>query len=367
MKKWWIAACCLFVLLTARGGAQAVSAAGAVVLDADTGQVLFQSGADTQLPMASTTKIMTAILALEMLDPAQEVQVKPEYTGIEGSSMYLKAGETVTVEELLYGLMLSSGNDAAVALACESAGSEEAFVAEMNRKAQQLGLTQTSFETPNGLDGPNHHTTAHELARLTAYALHNETFRQIVSTRSITFGERYMSNHNKLLRQYEGCIGVKTGYTQKSGRCLVSAAERNGRTLVAVTLNDPNDWADHREMLDAAFAQYEEVTLWEAGAVLRAIPVISGVQDQAEIVTAQPCRLFLTKEEQSQLRSSIFGEKFAYAPVTAGEEYGKIKILLGDWPIAEQPVVWRQSVAVVTPAPAPSLWERLLDVLRVRG
>ena len=248
---------CVLALLLVLPRAGAVSARGAVVIDADTGETLFEQNADSRLPMASTTKIMTALVALGEGDLDRVYIVKPEYAAVEGSSMYLKAGETLSLRDTLYGLMLASGNDAAVAIAGECGGMT-AFVGKMNAKAAELGLMDTHFDNPNGLPSDTHYTTAHELAKITAAALKDPVFRQIVSTKSCTVSGHALSNHNRLLSMYDGAIGVKTGYTRAAGRCLVSAAERNGRTIIAVTLNDPNDWNDHMEMLDAGFAQYSD-------------------------------------------------------------------------------------------------------------
>ena len=176
--------------------------------------------------MASTTKIMTALCAIEQGDLDRVYTVKPEYTQAEGSSMYLKPGEKLTIRDTLYGLMLMSGNDAALAIAGECGGQEQ-FVGKMNDKAAELGLIHTHFENPNGLDGETHHTTAQELAQLTAEALKNPDFREIVGTWSTNRAGRVMTNHNKMLKLYDGAIGVKTGFTKKCGRCLVSAVERN--------------------------------------------------------------------------------------------------------------------------------------------
>lgn len=236
---------CVLALLLVLPRAGAVSARAAVVIDADTGKTLFEQNADSRLPMASTTKIMTALVALGEGDLDRVYTVKPEYAAVEGSSMYLKAGETLSLQDTLYGLMLASGNDAAVAIAGECGGMT-AFVGKMNAKAAELGLTDTHFDNPNGLPSDTHYTTAHELAKITAAALKDPVFRQIVSTKSCTVSGHALSNHNRLLSMYDGAIGVKTGFTRAAGRCLVSAAERSGRTIIAVTLNDPNDWNDHR-------------------------------------------------------------------------------------------------------------------------
>jgi len=228
-----------------------------MVMDADTLGVLYEKNADKRSLIASTTKIMTALVVLEHLPTDRAFAIPPEATGIEGSSMYLRAGESLTVEALLYGLMLHSGNDAAVALALLCAGSMQEFVNLMNLKAQKLGLKDTHFENPNGLDAQEHYSTARDLAKLTAYALQNDEFCRIVGTKTKTIGDRCLKNHNRLLWMCDGCIGVKTGYTKAAGRVLVSAARRNGRTLIVVTIRDGNDWQDHMRLYDEAFQRFE--------------------------------------------------------------------------------------------------------------
>ena len=342
-------------LLLPRAGA--VSAQSAVVLDGLTGECLYAKNADVQLPMASTTKIMTAITAIEMGDLDRVYPVKKEYTLVEGSSMYLHEGETITLRDTLYGLMLMSGNDAALAVAGECGG-QEAFVAAMNEKARELGLPHTHFENPNGLDGENHHTTARELARLTAYAMQNETFREIVSTARYEAGGRTMVNHNKLLRMYEDAVGVKTGFTKRAGRCLVSAAERDGRRLIAVTLNAPDDWNDHIEMLDTAFAQYASCTLAEAGESLCTVPVQSGWLRGVELVADETVTLSLTAAERERLQTVRRGRRFLYAPVEEGAPCGELIWLLDGKELARVDLT---TAAQVEQLPeTSSFWARLL-------
>ena len=245
------ALCLIFCITPAVAEALEVSATAAVLMDADMGQVLYEKNGDRQMLIASTTKIMTALVVLEHAAPDDVITVTPDHMA-EGSSMYLKAGETVRVEELLYGLLLCSGNDAALALT-ECAGGLTPFVALMNEKAAALGMAHTSFANPNGLDADGHYSTARDMAVLAAAAMENPTFRRICSSRSVTIGQRTMENHNRLLRQVEGCVGLKTGYTRAAGRTLVSCTERDGCRLVAVTLQDGNDWADHAALYDYGF------------------------------------------------------------------------------------------------------------------
>lgn len=227
------------------------SATAAILMDGDTGEVLYEKNPDRRMLIASTTKLMTTLVVLERGGLGDVVTVTQQHIA-EGSSMYLKPGDRVTVEELLYGLLLCSGNDAALALA-DHCGGLERFVAEMNRKAAELGMTGTSFANPNGLDQEGHYSTARDMARLAACAVKNETLVRLCSTRSVTVGGRTMTNHNRLLRSIDGCIGLKTGYTRAAGRTLVSCVRRNGRTLVAVTLQDGNDWADHAALYEFGF------------------------------------------------------------------------------------------------------------------
>lgn len=229
------------------------SAGAAVLMDADTGEVLYEHRADERRLIASTTKIMTALVALDCARLRDTVEVTAEHM-VEGSSMYLEPGETVTVEELLYGLLLCSGNDAALCLA-DHCGGLNAFVERMNEKARALGMVNTSFENPNGLDGENHYSTARDMAILAAYAVNDPAFVRFCSSTSVSLGSRTMSNHNKLLKTLPGCIGLKTGYTKAAGRTLVSCCVRDGRRLVAVTLNDGNDWADHAALYEWGFGE----------------------------------------------------------------------------------------------------------------
>ncbi len=235
------------------------TASSAVIIDGKSGAVLFEKNALSRLPMASTTKIMTALAVITHADLDAVVTVSRKAAHTEGSSIYLKEGEQISVTDLLYGLMLESGNDAAVALAEGCFGSEEKCVEAMNALCKSYGLIDTNFDNVHGLDSSTHYTTSYELARITAIALKNETFCKITSTKNYTTSgetQRFFSNHHRLLRTYDGCIGVKTGYTSLSGRCLVTAAQRDTELYIAVTLNDRNDWQDHREMLDFAFENY---------------------------------------------------------------------------------------------------------------
>lgn len=255
----------LACLLTGRVKAVEVSASAAVLMDMDSGRVLYERNAGARMLIASTTKIMTALVAIRDGNLSDTVKVSREAAYTEGSSMYLKEGEELTLETLLYGLLLCSGNDAAVAVAEHVGGSVEGFVERMNDTALSLGMEDSSFANPNGLDDEAHYSTAHDMALLARAAMENETLVRIASTRTVSIAGRTMTNHNKLLSYVDGCLGLKTGYTRAAGRTLVSCAERNGQRLIAVTLQDGNDWADHQSLYDYGFSTYPAKRMAQLG------------------------------------------------------------------------------------------------------
>lgn len=309
----------------------AVSAGCGVVLDADTGELLWSRHPDTPGLIASTTKIMTAYLACRAGELERVVSVPAEAVGVEGSSLYLRAGERLTREELLLGTMLQSGNDAALALAIDTAGSEAAFVARMNAAACALGLQNTHYANPHGLDSEGNYSSARDLALLTARALEDPDFRRVAATRSaVVAGDRVLTNHNKLLWRCPGCIGVKTGYTRAAGRLLVSAAEREGRTLICVTINDPDDWKDHMALLDWAFGQYELRSVAAVGRPLMTAPGGSPLLAQAELT------LRLRPGEEPRL---VFQPGFS-SDLLPGADAGTVRVYLHGKQIAEIPVTW---------------------------
>ena len=304
-----------------------VSAKAAVLIDADTGRVMFEKNAEIRLPMASTTKIMTAIVALEHGDPDDTVTVTKGSVGVEGSSIYLEAEEKLSLRELLYALLLASANDAATAIALHISGSVEAFASLMNKKAELLGLKNTHFKNPHGLDAEGHFTTAYDLAKITAAALKNKTFAEIVSTYNYNIsgkdgGRRYLVNHNKLLRGYEGCIGVKTGYTKADGRCLVSAARRDGMTLIAVTLSAPDDWRDHKAMLDYGFLHYESVKLCQQRESVISLPDVSKAGNEIECVAKTG--IVLTLPRGGEITQVIECPRFFWNTPKKGETVGRV-------------------------------------------
>lgn len=258
--------CCLSSF-SVKATAISTSAKSAILINADTLSVLYSQNADCRLSMASTTKIMTGLLLAEENTPEKTIKTTKEMVYVEGTNMGLKVGDNVTYQALLYGLLLLSGNDAANTVALSLSPDFVSFASLMNRRAQKIGMKNTNFVTPSGLDNENHYTTAYDMALLTATALKNELFSKTVSTKEITIdidgqgNKRTFSNHNKLLRIYDGAIGVKTGFTKKSGRCLVSAAQRDGVTLIVVTLNDPDDWDDHQDLFDYGFSKSQAIEI----------------------------------------------------------------------------------------------------------
>ena len=267
------AAMTLYFCIPAVAEAVEVSATACVLMDADTGQVLYEKEPHRRMRIASTTKLMTALVALEQGGLEREITVTAAHMA-EGSSMYLRPGERLTTEELLYGLLLCSGNDAALAVT-ECAGGAAPFVEKMNEKAAALGMADTHFANPNGLDDEAHYSTAYDMALLGCAAVNEPTLRRMASTRTAVVGDRTLTNHNKLLARLEGCVGLKTGYTKAAGRTLVSCAERDGRRLVAVTLRDGDDWNDHETLYDWGFCLTAiQETL--RGRLLRALENVRG-------------------------------------------------------------------------------------------
>lgn len=306
----------------------AVSAKACVVMEATTREVFFAQNEAEQLPMASTTKIMTTLLCLESGDLDTPFRVDDNAIQVEGSSMGLVKGDIVTKRALCYGMMLPSGNDAAGATAVKLAGSYEAFAEQMNQRAEQIGLQHTHFVTPSGLHDEQHYSTAYDMAMLTAVALQNADFREICgqTTAKVSFGnppyERWLKNTNKLLTQCEGVIGVKTGFTDEAGRCLVSACTRNDITLICVTLNDPNDWQTHSNLYDAIFPtlQTKTVSLPEN----LQIPVVGGTAEQVALQT-EGTVTYGSNGTVCDIQFSVRTKPFLFAPVLP-EQYGGVLV-----------------------------------------
>ena len=314
-----------------------ISAKSAVVINGLTREVIYSKDKDKQLSMASTTKIMTSLLLIEsgLLD--KEYTVTKDAI-VEGSSIGLKAGDVISGRNLLAGMMLESGNDAATASAIWISGSVNAFADKMNQKAKEIGMQNTNFVTPSGLDSNEHYSTAYDMAILAAKALESKEFREISSTVSMsaTYGTPPQShnfyNHNKLLTEYDGALGVKTGYTKKSGRCLVSAAQRDGKLIIVVTLSDPNDWQDHKALLDYGMSEVECCDITYKGGELETAVVGS---DISLVSLAVPKRVAgLCEQEKEYVSYKIETQSFIYAPTVAGQPAGKIHYYYKDTLIA---------------------------------
>ncbi len=322
--------------------AVSTSAQSAILIEQSSGRVLYESNADEERLIASITKIMTALAAIEHGDLGKTYKVT-SHDMAEGSSMYLQVGEELTLEELLYGLLLVSGNDAALAVAHCVSGEVEAFVALMNETAHSLGMTHSSFANPNGLDAEGHYSSARDMARLTAYALENETFRRIVSTEFVTIGERYLKNHNKLLSLCEGCIGVKTGFTKAAGRTLVTAAQRDGMTLICVTLKDGDDWNDHMALFDFGFDAYRMETPVTAGKKLAQTLVYGGEKSGVRLAAERDLAFPVTDGEK--LTVKVVAPTSVAAPIAVGQILGTVCAFLDGKEVASVNLVAMESVA----------------------
>lgn len=314
-------------------GAPDISSRGAVVIEQTSGKVLWGKNAHERLPMASTTKIMTALVAIENSSLDEIVTVPSEAYGTEGSSMYLALGEKVSMKDLLYGLMLSSGNDAAVAIAVHVGKSVEGFVNMMNERARGLGLVNTHFVTPNGLHDDEHYTTAYELALVAREAMNNETFREIVSTvyYSTETGNsvRYLKNKNKLLWQYEGATGIKTGYTKAAGKCLVFSADKGGMETVGVVLNSGNIFVDSANMLNHAHENYQMQTFASRGDVLARVRVSGSGKKLLALTVNEDIILPVCSYQDSRYETRVLLDTGVSAPIYTGDVLGYVELYDG--------------------------------------
>ena len=336
------AAAILAAVLLYPSSAAAISADKAILVDAQTGRILYQRRIDERSLIASTTKIMTGLIVCQQCNVLDRLQIPQEAVGVEGSSMYLQAGEVLTVQELLYGLMLSSGNDAAMALAIYCGGTVEGFAQLMNDKARFLGLKNTHFVNPHGLDAPDHYSTARDLAILAAYAMQDPIFAQTVSTKTVRVGQRTLQNHNKLLWTVEGADGVKTGYTRAAGRILVSSAKCQGRRLICVTIDDREDWVDHKRLLEDGFSCYHLMNLVEKGQILGYRAVFGGQQSRVPLVAAEDFSYPLAQHEQVSIR--IEPGEFVYAPVVRGAQGPFAYVCIDGAPVGKIPLFFGDTV-----------------------
>lgn len=343
----------LFLLPTCLGekvSALGVSASSAALMVLETGELIYEKNAYTQRSMASTTKIMTSLIALETCTPQREIIVTEDMVQVEGTSMGLLPGDSVTLKTLVYGMLLQSGNDAANVAAIAVGGSVEDFVVMMNERAKEIGMKNTCFVTPSGLDDENHYSTAYDMALLGCEALKNPEFAAICSQKSaaLYYGNppyrRTLTNHNKLLWNYKDTIGIKTGFTKKSGRCLVSAAERDGVTLVAVTLNAPSDWSDHKAMFEYGFSVVENRMI-DCDISSLSLKVTGAESERIGVELASEPSVVIRSGSDADIRQELFIKRFEYAPVEKGQVVGEARYFIGEKMVCSVPIVTTESTA----------------------
>lgn len=346
-----------------------ISAEAYILVEATTGRVLAGRETEKQLPIASTTKILTALIALEQSDINTYFTVDPTAIRVEGSSMGLQEGDQANLYSLAAGMLLASGNDAANAAAVRIAGSLEAFSGQMNRRAVEIGMEQSHFVTPSGLHDEEHYSTAADMALLGRTALQNKLFAELCrqSSMKLSYGnppfDRWLKNHNKLLTTLPGCIGIKTGFTQKAGRTLVSAAERNGVTLVCVTLDASNDWEDHAKLYEYGFGQVtlEPIPVDTSAFHLR---VVGGVGDTAAVRPLGETLACVTAEQLPRVTVKVYLEPFCYAPLREGEAVGEMVHYYDGFEVARTVLVAAESIELDAAPPKSHLWENIRDFFK---
>lgn len=342
-----------------------VSAQSAILYEPSSGRILFQKDAHTPRPMASTTKLMTALIAAEAVPFDRDVKVMEEAVRVEGSSMGLRAGDWISMGDLVTGLLLASGNDAANAIALTVAGSLPAFAEIMNRKAGELGMQDSHFVSPSGLDGDGHSSSAYDMALLGAEVLRHPELAKICASKTarIHLGdpkhEATLSNHNRLLSLYPGAIGMKTGFTTKAGRCLVSAAQRDGVTLIAVTLKAPDDWNDHIALYNYGFSLTASCPLPRPDLPL--FPVAGGTEPAVPLTMEDPPTVSLLKEEVDQITCTVELPRFLVAPVVQGETVGVVRYAVGDRELCAIPITAAGSIDT---RPVAGYGERMRNLFR---
>ncbi|WP_238442541.1 D-alanyl-D-alanine carboxypeptidase family protein [Desulforamulus reducens] len=314
-----------------------LSAYSALVMDAATGQVLFAKNPHQARAIASTTKIMTALVAIECGNLNSATSVSQRAAGVEGSSVYLKPNEKLTLEQLLYGALMRSGNDACVAIAEQIAVREDIFVGFMNMKARQLGAKNTHFCNSNGLPNDHHYSSAYDLALITRAALKNPVFSRIVSTKTHvipgTEGKRLLSNTNKMLWSYQGADGVKTGTTNAAGKCLVSSASRDGRRLIAVVLHSDDRWNESIKLLNYGFNRFEQRRVVDAGKTFASVEVRDGVLGRVPITVNRDVVVTVPIDRTGKLEQEVMLERKISAPVFPGQVVGKLQVLVEGQPV----------------------------------
>lgn len=357
---------CLFSFYVYSAEEPSLSAASAVLINADTYEVIYEKDAYKQRSMASTTKIMTAILAIESGKMSQIVAA--EDIVAEGTAIGLKDGYKLSLEDLVWGMLLESGNDAAELTASFLSGSESAFAELMNAKAEELSMLSTNFVTASGLDSAEHYSTAYDMSLLGAYAVQNPIFRDICSTRHKTISliepeiSLTFTNHNKLLSSCEGVFGIKTGFTKKSGRCLVSACERNGTTLVAVTLNAVDDWNDHIRLYEYGFETVKTEKIFLD--LPENIKVFGGETDTVGIKLQTDWPTISYSGEKGSVTQKTFLPAFVYAPVKEGEVIGKTEIYRDGTRISSVNIIASGKVNCVEASENTTLFEKIINKIK---
>lgn len=350
--------------------------AKSAILCTESGILLYEKQADVPLPMASITKVMTAVVAIEMLGTddveagmKREVAVDVRAVGVEGSSVYLKPGEKVTIEMLLYSLMLESANDAASAIAYALSGSEDAFVEAMNKKAEELSMNTTVFKNPHGLSEDGHYTTARDYARLMAYATENPLFREIISEKKKIYqsadGEltRVLTNHNRLLHTYKNMIGGKTGFTKLSGRTLVTAAEKDGVRLICVTINASDDWNDHTALYEKSFEIIKTEALTPEKYTVT-VPVACG--NGQSVTCAVKEEISVTVKPGAEITVKYFCPNILFAPIEAGKEVGRAEFYADGVKVAAGKLYTVEAVEGIK-AEKLGFFERIMDFFRIKN
>lgn len=340
------------------------SAKSMCVLEGGSKRVLYEKNKETKLPMASTTKIMTAITAIENCEDLDEkFEISPKAVGITGTSLYLRKGERMSTRDLLYGLMLVSGNDASVAIGEHVGGNIKTFVEMMNYTAKKIGANNTHFDNTHGLDSKTHYTTAYDLALITSYALENPVFKEIVSTKNTKITTeagktRYLKNKNKLLSSMEGCCGVKTGFTNDAGRCLVSSCEREGMTLVCVVLNCGPMFEESKTLLEQGFAEYKLIDLTKGYDFNNQIEVTEGRKSSVQIATKENHVYYPLKDDEIEKISYLYDiEKSLVSPIEKGREVGTVKIFI------DNDLHFEEKIYTIENVRRNSVWEKLKDLL----
>ena len=354
--------------LAAPSSPPAVDARGAILMDAASGRVLWEQDADTRLPMASTTKIMTALVAIRYGDIGGTIVIESDTTRVEGSSIWLEAGEKLTLEELLYGLMLRSGNDAAMTIAKAVGGDVDTFIGWMNETAVALGAKDTHFVNPHGLAAEDHYTTARDLGLITREALKEPVFREIVACERKVIPwrghpyDRAMKNKNRLLWELPGCTGVKIGYTKQAGRCLSASAMRNGMELIAVVLDCYTYFDTCAALLEYGFDNYRICRLYREKTPVISLDVRRGFGDRTVCLAGEEFAMALSDAEWGKLRTALRCPSWVNAPVAAGQELGRLDVYLGELRVGEIPLVARDAVDAKT---LGILFKRILEFYRV--